>query len=457
MTPFWDDSQKPLTPADIAVIAKQGLAAFLALDIDADGDGLPTTWEVSYGLDPKDNGSVKVENGPKGDPDGDGLSNLDEFKLGTSPKDADSDHDGLTDSEEVAMKTDPLKADTDLDGLTDGKERDLKTNPLDPDTDHDGFADAAEVTNGTNPLDKTSYPGGDPSLVLHLNFDGSVNDQSASLNHGTLLGDATYSDDVPPPIKRGQSLKLTNGDGVENQGVKIPANPNLSSNVFTLAYWVKPTTEQGNAGLERLTSRAGDMFETAIGDGHAVGGGTPLQLSYFQGSWRLTDVALTQDKWTHVAWRNKGTGDEDMELFIDGVSAYVGIGVPSGRPGSGFMNIGTRHNTTEGFEGFIDELYLYTRELSGDEIKALAAPKAEGFRVLRLSRGATSGELSIVWESLDGQRFRLEKSLTLLPGSWTTLKDNIQAAASPAKETSSTITVNPNEPAAYFRVVLISP
>lgn len=427
---LWDDSVKPLSPADIATIAKSGLAAFLGSDTDADRDGLPTAWETSYGLDPKDDGTANPDNGPKGDPDKDGLVNLDELKFSTNPKDADSDDDLLKDGEEIALKTDPLNSDTDKDGLSDGKERDLKTNPTANDSDADGFSDGAEIAGGTDPLNKASVPGNDTTLILHLTFDGDLSDKSSNAHKGELLGDATFSADVPKALGSGKSLLLTNGEGTENQGVKIPASSTLGSNVFTLTYWIKPTSEQGNAGLERLTSRAGDAFETAIGDGNAVGGSTPLQLSYYQGGWRLTDVGLTVDKWTHVAWRNKGGADEDMELFIDGASVFVGIGVPKGKPGNGFMNIGTRHNTVEGFEGLIDDFRLYSKDLTADEIKKLAAgngtpvpaPATTRPNLITTTR-ASKGIFGFSWKGNAGTAYDLEYSSDLK--TWVTASPNL--------------------------------
>jgi hypothetical protein len=50
---------------------------------DADGDGLPTDWEVHYGLDPN---SGVGGNGTSGDPDADGASNLVEFQSSTHPR-----------------------------------------------------------------------------------------------------------------------------------------------------------------------------------------------------------------------------------------------------------------------------------------------------------------------------------------------------------------------------------
>jgi T5SS/PEP-CTERM-associated repeat protein len=54
----------------------------LSADLDADGDGLPNTWEQTYGLDPL---SSVGNNGTNGDPDGDGQNNFQELLSGTDP------------------------------------------------------------------------------------------------------------------------------------------------------------------------------------------------------------------------------------------------------------------------------------------------------------------------------------------------------------------------------------
>ncbi len=116
---------------------------------DTDGDGMPSTWETRYGLNPTNpaDGSSDL--------DADGLSNLNEWLRRTLPNNVDTDADGLQDGAEVnTHSTDPLKADTDADGLNDGVEVSTHhTNPTLADTDADGLSDGAEInTRHTNPL-----------------------------------------------------------------------------------------------------------------------------------------------------------------------------------------------------------------------------------------------------------------------------------------------------------------
>lgn len=127
---------------------------------DRDQDGLTKNDEEKIGTNPKnaDSDADGLKDGDEAnkyqtnplqpDTDLDGLSDYDEiFKHHTNPLLADTDGDDLTDFEELnKYKTDPLNADTDNDGLNDGEEV-IKyfTDPLKADMDMDGITDKEEL------------------------------------------------------------------------------------------------------------------------------------------------------------------------------------------------------------------------------------------------------------------------------------------------------------------------
>ncbi|MFN0128007.1 MAG: LamG-like jellyroll fold domain-containing protein, partial [Verrucomicrobiales bacterium] len=438
-----------LTPVDISIIAAAGVANFFD---DSDGDGLPTAWETQNGLNPNDNTGV---NGAAGDPDTDGLTNAQELDRGTKPKDADTDDDGLNDSPEITAGTNPVRADTDGDGLSDGDEVNVRnTKPLLADTDGDSFTDGQEVAAGTDPLSAASAPPPSFYLVLHLNMEGDAQDSSASANHGSVLADAAFADDGSPG--GGQALALT----ANEMGVNVPGSDSLSSNTLTLSYWVKPTTLQEGAGLERLTSRAGDTFETAIGNRAAVGGAEDLTLSYYQQTgWHNTGITLALNEWAHVAWRNSGSGPQDMSLFVNGVRVFSGPGLPSANPGSDFMNIGTRHNSVEGFEGLIDDVRLYRIPLSDAIIASIMNPAAQTpLEITSIARASGGTSVTLTIRSRGGRTYAVDYSTTLTPtgqpGGWAGLTDSLPSGGN---QTVYVDTVTSNLPHAFYRVRDVTP
>lgn len=122
--------------------------------VNRDGDGMPDSYELAFGLDPFTNDADL-------DLDGDTLTNFDEFMRGTRPDRRDTDMDGLNDGAEVALGTNPLNPDTDGDGIIDGFDPDPFAPNADfdgdgiadvddPDIDGDGLSNTDELTRGTD-------------------------------------------------------------------------------------------------------------------------------------------------------------------------------------------------------------------------------------------------------------------------------------------------------------------
>ena len=197
---------------------------------DTDNDGLPDFWENNYGLDPADDGTVNIDNGPNGDPDEDGRTNIEEYNGGVD-------------------SSNPRKVDTDDDGLDDGVEFNLGTNPANPDTDDDGLPDGWEVSNELDPLDNGSTDvknggDGDPDGELLTNLEeyqaGTDPNETDTDNDGyndyaeDLFGswagiDATGTNPIKPDTDGDGVIDgLENPDEAYVPGVTYGTDPNLS-------------------------------------------------------------------------------------------------------------------------------------------------------------------------------------------------------------------------------------
>lgn len=161
----WDDLSIVTTPVEAGLKAYQ----------DLDNDGLPASFETTYGLNDNDDGTIGettpgAKNGPNGaagDFDGDGVSNLVEYQDGTFPNDVDTDFDQVPDGEEKTRGTNPLNSDTDGDTIEDWTEiYDTLTSPTLADTDSGGTADSTEIALETSPNNIADDPDTNGNLDL---------------------------------------------------------------------------------------------------------------------------------------------------------------------------------------------------------------------------------------------------------------------------------------------------
>ena len=250
--------------AALVVLAAIGVPGSASAASDADGDGLPNTFERQKShTNPhrKDTDRDGVRDTYE-DPDGDGLWNRYEFLAGTNPRKKDTDgdgtrdggedpdRDGLTNAREQAAKTYPRKADTDGDGTRDDREdpdRDglwnliefrAGTAPRDADSDDDGFRDGVEGTRddglsngveqrvGTNPglrdtdgdgkADGREDPDGDGLMTLAEIVRDLDPKDADSDDDGTLDGDESVAVVDAPVIQGAPDCTVFPADNVWN-------------------------------------------------------------------------------------------------------------------------------------------------------------------------------------------------------------------------------------------------
>ena len=182
-------------------------------NVDADNDGIPKLVEDYYSAFLSDSNPNDVD----GDRDEDGATNAEEYFLGTKMDVADTDGDGMEDGDEISEGTLPLVADTDGDGLTDGNEfKTLHTDPKVMDSDGDGFGDGYEVSKSSDPALASSTPGG--VVVTTLGTGTAALLGSDVTDHENNLNDTT------PASTTGFDWVSTTSNGVNSFATEAALN-----------------------------------------------------------------------------------------------------------------------------------------------------------------------------------------------------------------------------------------
>lgn len=210
-------------------------------------------------------------------------------------------------------------------------------------------------------LSQTSYDISLEGLVGYWNFDdrrGSIaQDNSGLLNNGAVYG-AVWSTG-----KYGSALSF---DG-ENDYVEIPHSTSLNlTNIGTIEAWVKiPSVEAVGQGIivqkQGGWNRRGWLLSTV----------TQYHIRF---QWQAGDdvmldsqTYLTPDVWHHVVGVMDGS---TMKIFIDGEQDPNTLANTESADTTAAVRIGYADVGELPFKGEIDEVRIYNRALTTDEIKA---------------------------------------------------------------------------------------
>jgi hypothetical protein len=207
-------------------------------------------------------------------------------------------------------------------------------------------------------------------LVGHWTFDGKdmpqgqVNDTSGNGNNGSMRNMATSS-----AYARGVLGQALTFDKV-NDFVDIPAPSVLQGlAAFTVSLWAKSDSYQSLGGAFSIYdgTTSGTLFLIYPYD-PSNGNGTRV---YFNSGAVIdqNDGAIADGKWHHFLFVSRSATDH--ELFVDGVSVATST-ISKTLPATlSHISIGAWRSGTQLYGGSIDDVRVYGRALSNDEIKQL--------------------------------------------------------------------------------------
>jgi len=212
-----------------------------------------------------------------------------------------------------------------------------------------------------------------PGLIAYFPLDGSANELNRSFPGGTVKGAVKTED------RHGRSGRAMQFDGLDDI-IEIPMNGNTVLQRFpmTWSYWLRPARFQpGHTANQQVPI---GIYLHPTGDGVVfLWEGNVFACVYSTlnfVNWTRVDARLPQDgQWHHVVMT---VSNEGMVVYIDGKLA--GDRRWSGRPTMSTspepLRIGgtaSVHPTmpTRPFAGAIDEVMMFNRVLTQDEIRFL--------------------------------------------------------------------------------------
>jgi hypothetical protein len=235
-----------------------------------------------------------------------------------------------------------------------------------------------EITNmynGVNYSDTCNAVSGSlvNGLVAYYPFCGNANDQSGNGNNGTVNGASLTTD------RFGNSNSAYSFNGV-NDYVEI--NNNILSQInekssLSISYWYNTTSSENGCIWGHWGNTNALVGENAgLKSGHYYGG---IDADNYSGCCSFSSPPISPYSTWHnaiVVFDGNQPNNSKIKIYIDGILNTTIIGIPNATTGNGTsVFIGRRNidfgNFGDYFEGLIDDIGIWNRALSQQEITQL--------------------------------------------------------------------------------------
>ena len=220
-------------------------------------------------------------------------------------------------------------------------------------------------------------------LVAHYLFSGNANDASGNGNHGVVHGATPTTD------RFGNANSAYSFDGVDD--FIDPGSHFAGDAEFSQLVWVKPVASVSGGETRIIQAGVGGIYlDTTLDElifemlsdrvGGTANGTSPSTRFLYQ-----TPASVAGSGWYHLAL--VGHSNNDLDVYINGTVAHSGAGVTDDGQNSNYENslIGAGHPhqlapevNYKFFAGSIDDVRIYNRALSAEEVAQFADGDSDG-------------------------------------------------------------------------------
>lgn len=210
---------------------------------------------------------------------------------------------------------------------------------------------------GYDALAKPCRPYDLSGLVGYWQLDGDTKDKSGNKNDGKWVGKESYSNGV-----FGQ---CGNFDGSNYVIIAHSSSINVGKNAFSYGAWVN---SKGNTKNQHFLNKR-DGGQGTFWDMYLSDTCKNINAEIASASYDNPQITMPLSEWHHIVFTRENTGLST--IYVDGkpINPKKITGDSSNTHSFAIGNL--QGDITQGFKGLIDEVIIYNRTLSSDEVKGL--------------------------------------------------------------------------------------
>jgi hypothetical protein len=201
----------------------------------------------------------------------------------------------------------------------------------------------------------------DTSLISYFKLDESSGNAADSVGSNTLTNTAaTYT---TGKINNGASFNGSTGKLINSSPTGLPTGDATR----TLSFWMYPTSVASTNGCPINFGTAATAYRDTP---HIYNGGSgTFDISISGESYTLPNTFVVNN-WYHIAITNV-TGNKTIKTYVNGVLSLSQLFSNSINTLVAGLSVGCEINSTSFFYGLVDEVAIWSRELSADEVSQI--------------------------------------------------------------------------------------